>query len=120
MKKIIRVGSRDSKLAVKQTLLALESVKKIHPEIEFELVTMKTTGDKILDRNLDRMGGKGLFVKELDTALSEGRVDITVHSLKDLPIVTPDEPAISSGDSLQPPASHNLIMELSPFLKNSI
>ena len=91
MKKIIRVGSRDSKLAVKQTLLALESVKKIHPEIEFELVTMKTTGDKILDRNLDRMGGKGLFVKELDTALSEGRVDITVHSLKDLPIVTPDE-----------------------------
>jgi len=73
MKKIVRVGSRDSKLAVRQTLLALEGVKEVHPEIEFELVTMKTTGDKILDRNLDQIGGKGLFVKELDKALSEGR-----------------------------------------------
>jgi len=91
MKKIVRVGSRDSKLAVRQTLLALEGVKEVHPEIEFELVTMKTTGDKILDRNLDQIGGKGLFVKELDKALSEGRVDITVHSLKDLPMELPEE-----------------------------
>lgn len=91
MKKIVRVGSRDSRLAVKQTWLALEGVKEAHPEIEFELVTMKTTGDKILDRNLDQIGGKGLFVKELDKALSDGRVDITVHSLKDLPMELPEE-----------------------------
>lgn len=91
MKKIVRVGSRDSKLAVKQTWLALEGVKEVHPEIEFELVTMKTTGDKILDRNLDQIGGKGLFVKELDKALLDGRVDITVHSLKDLPMEISDE-----------------------------
>lgn len=91
MKKIVRVGSRDSKLAVKQTWLALEGVKEAHPEIEFELVTMKTTGDKILDRNLDQIGGKGLFVKELDKALLDGRVDITVHSLKDLPMEISDE-----------------------------
>ncbi len=91
MKKIVRVGSRDSKLAVRQTLLALEGVKEVHPEIQFELVTMKTTGDKILDRNLDQIGGKGLFVKELDKALLEGQVDITVHSLKDLPIEISEE-----------------------------
>lgn len=91
MKKIVRVGSRDSKLAVKQTWLALAGVKEAHPEIEFELVTMKTTGDKILDRNLDQIGGKGLFVKELDKALLDGRVDITVHSLKDLPMEISDE-----------------------------
>ena len=91
MQKIVRVGSRDSMLAVKQTLLALEGVKEVHPEIRFELVTMKTTGDKILDRNLDQIGGKGLFVKELDKSLSEGHVDITVHSLKDLPIDISEE-----------------------------
>ena len=82
----IRVGSRDSRLAIAQTMLVLDEVKKHHPDIEFELITMKTTGDKILDRNLDKIGGKGLFVKELDRALVEGKVDITIHSLKDLPM----------------------------------
>lgn len=52
---------------------------------------MKTTGDKILDRTLDQIGGKGLFVKELDLALREGRVDFTVHSLKDMPMETPED-----------------------------
>ena len=68
MKKV-RVGSRDSKLAVIQTELVLNEIQKKHPEIEFELITMKTTGDKILDRNLDQIGGKGLFVKELDVSI---------------------------------------------------
>lgn len=57
---------------------------------ECELVTMKTTGDKILDRTLDKVGGKGLFVKELDRALAAGEVDLTVHSLKDVPMEQPD------------------------------
>ena len=86
MKRIVRVGSRDSKLAVAQTELVLKEIKKAHPEIEFELITMKTTGDKILDKNLDSIGGKGLFVKELDLALLENRIDLAVHSLKDLPM----------------------------------
>lgn len=86
MKKVIRVGSRESKLAVIQARIVIDSVKRFHPDIEFELVTMKTTGDKILDRNLDQIGGKGLFVKELDRALYDNRVDVTVHSLKDLPM----------------------------------
>lgn len=54
------------------------------------LVTMKTTGDMVLDRTLDQVGGKGLFVKELDRALAEGAVDLTVHSLKDVPMEQPD------------------------------
>ena len=82
----VRVGSRESRLAVIQSELLMEAVKAAHPEIALELVTMKTTGDKILDRTLDKVGGKGLFVKELDAALQDGRVDVTVHSCKDLPM----------------------------------
>ena len=82
----LRVGSRESKLAVVQSQLLMAAVAAAHPEIELELVTMKTTGDKILDRTLDKVGGKGLFVKELDAALRDGRVDVTVHSCKDLPM----------------------------------
>ena len=76
---MIRVGSRESRLAV-----------VMHRLGECELVTMKTTGDKILDRTLDKVGGKGLFVKELDRALAAGEVDLTVHSLKDVPMEQPD------------------------------
>lgn len=90
-KRIIRVGSRESALAVAQTWLVLHQIEAAHPEIEFELVTMKTTGDKILDRTLDKIGGKGLFVKELDRALRNGEVDITVHSLKDVPMEVPQD-----------------------------
>lgn len=82
----LRIGSRESRLAVIQSELVMEGIRKAHPEIELELVTMKTTGDKILDRTLDKIGGKGLFVRELDLALAEGRVDLTVHSCKDLPM----------------------------------
>ena len=84
----LRIGSRESVLAVKQSQLVMEAIRAFDPGIELELVTMKTTGDKILDRTLDKVGGKGLFVRELDAALLEGRVDITVHSCKDLPMET--------------------------------
>lgn len=87
----LRIGSRESKLAVAQTEVVMEAIRTAHPEIELELVTMKTTGDKILDRTLDKVGGKGLFVRELDAALREGRVDITVHSCKDLPMELPED-----------------------------
>ena len=87
MKKLI-VGSRESRLAVIQSELAIQAIRACQPELEVELLTMKTTGDKILDRTLDQVGGKGLFVKELDTALLAGRVDLTVHSSKDLPMET--------------------------------
>lgn len=84
----IRVGSRESRLAIVQAELVMEAIHLADPSVVLELVTMKTTGDRILDRTLDQVGGKGLFVKELDAALLDGRVDLTVHSLKDLPMET--------------------------------
>lgn len=84
MKKI-KLGSRDSKLAVIQA----EMVRSAIPT-PCELITMKTTGDMILDKTLDQIGGKGLFVKELDRALAAGEVDFTVHSLKDMPMEQPE------------------------------
>lgn len=86
MKKKIKIGSRESRLAVVQSELVMEAIRFHHPDLETELVTMKTTGDLILDRTLDKIGGKGLFVKELDRALMEGRTDLSVHSLKDMPM----------------------------------
>lgn len=86
MMRKIRVGSRESKLAVIQSQIVIERIKKYHPELEFELITMKTTGDKILDKTLDKIGGKGLFVKELDKALLNHEIDLAVHSLKDMPM----------------------------------
>lgn len=87
----IRVGSRDSKLAVVQSEIIMDLIHKTYPELELELITMKTTGDLILDRSLDKVGGKGLFVKELDHALREGKIDLAIHSLKDMPMETPED-----------------------------
>lgn len=91
MKRCLRIGSRDSKLAVAQTMLVVQALQKLLPDTEIQLVTMKTTGDRVLNRELDQIGGKGLFVRELDDALREHRVDLTVHSLKDLPTVLPED-----------------------------
>ena len=82
----IGVGSRESRLAVVQSMSVVDFLRAKHPGTDVALLTMKTTGDKILDRTLDKVGGKGLFVKELDVALREHRADITVHSLKDMPM----------------------------------
>ena len=89
MSRKIRIGSRKSRLAVIQTELVMEMIRETHPEIELELITMETTGDRRLDVTLDKIGGKGLFVKELDRALLEGRIDLAVHSLKDMPMEEP-------------------------------
>ena len=69
----------------------MKLIAAAEPEAELELVTMKTTGDKILDKTLDKIGGKGLFVRELDQALRDGRADFTVHSLKDMPMQVPED-----------------------------
>lgn len=91
MTRKIVVGSRESALAVVQSMAVIDHLKAAHPELEISLLTMKTTGDKILDRTLDKVGGKGLFVKELDLALRERRADLTVHSLKDMPMEVSEE-----------------------------
>ncbi len=64
----------------------MDAIQRNNPDLALELITMKTTGDKILGQKLDTIGGKGLFVKELETALQEERVDICVHSYKDVPV----------------------------------
>jgi len=87
MKRHVRVGSRDSLLARLQSEIFLSAVGEANPDIAFELVTMKTTGDIVQSRSLSEVGGKGLFVKELDAALINGEIDISVSSLKDLPSV---------------------------------
>ena len=87
----IVIGSRDSKLAVVQAQMVIDFLREAHPGSEVDLATFKTTGDKILDRRLDQIGGKGLFVKELDAALRAGECDYTVHSCKDLPMEVPDD-----------------------------
>jgi len=87
----IVVGSRESRLAVVQSMTVVDFLKSKHPGMDVELLTMKTTGDRILDRTLDKVGGKGLFVKELDIALREHRADVTVHSLKDMPMAVPND-----------------------------
>ena len=84
--KKIRIGSRESRLAISQSEIVRDIIKKNCPWYEVEIITMKTTGDIILNKTLDKIGGKGLFVKELDKALLENKVDITVHSLKDIPM----------------------------------
>ena len=89
-KKLI-IGSRESLLAVRQSELVVDYLRNNFPQMQIELITMKTTGDKILHKRLDEIGGKGLFVKELDQALREGRTDLSVHSLKDLPAEIPED-----------------------------
>ena len=105
--KTLIVGSRDSALAVAQSMTVVRHLQEMLPDTEVRLLTMKTTGDKILDRTLDQVGGKGLFVKELDAALRDGRADITVHSLKDVPMeVAADLPAAPArGLRASPPGS---------------
>ena len=87
----IVIGSRESKLAVVQSEMVMAFLREAHPDCTVELATFKTTGDKILDRRLDQIGGKGLFVKELDAALRAEECDYTVHSCKDLPMDIPDD-----------------------------
>ena len=85
MRKVV-IGSRESRLAVIQSEIVKKYIEEQNPDIQVEILTMKTTGDIILDRTLGKIGGKGLFVKELDKALLEKRSDISVHSLKDMPM----------------------------------
>jgi hydroxymethylbilane synthase len=87
----IRVLSRESALAIRQAELVLAAIKKYDPALTAEIITMKTEGDRIQDTPLDTIGGKGLFVKELDAALRAGRGDICVHSMKDMPALDGDD-----------------------------
>ncbi|HEY4163343.1 MAG TPA: hydroxymethylbilane synthase [Dongiaceae bacterium] len=87
---IVRVGTRGSPLALIQAEMVSRALLSAHPELACEIVPIKTTGDKVQDRTLNEIGGKGLFTKEIEEALLEGRIDLAVHSMKDMPTVLPD------------------------------
>ena len=90
MREILRIATRQSPLALWQANFVKDELEKYHPNLTVELVTMVTKGDVILDTPLAKIGGKGLFVKELELALLEERADIAVHSMKDVPMSFPE------------------------------
>ena len=91
MKKIIKIGTRASLLAMAQSTNIKECIKAQYPGITVELVKIITKGDRILDVPLAKVGGKGLFVKEIEEAMLRGEIDLAVHSMKDVPSELPEE-----------------------------
>lgn len=89
-RKTIRVGTRESKLAMFQTNLTVARLKQSFPQLQFEICPVTTHGDKVRNKPLFELGGRGVFVKELEEALLADEVDLVVHSLKDLPTDMPD------------------------------
>ena len=88
-KKLV-IASRESPLAMWQALHIQSRLQALYPQTTVEILGMTTTGDQILDTPLAKVGGKGLFVKELETALADGRADLAVHSMKDVPMNLPE------------------------------
>lgn len=84
------IASRESALAMWQSQYIRDRLRALYPQTEVSILGMTTQGDQILDVTLSKIGGKGLFVKELETALEDGRADLAVHSLKDVPMNLPD------------------------------
>ena len=94
--RIIRIATRKSPLALWQAEYVKAQLEKLHPGIQVELLGMTTRGDKILDTPLAKVGGKGLFVKELEVAMLEKRADLAVHSMKDVPVEFPQGLGLST------------------------
>ncbi|HEY1796276.1 MAG TPA: hydroxymethylbilane synthase [Stellaceae bacterium] len=91
----LRIGTRGSPMALYQANLVHDRLTAAHPGLAAEIIPIRTTGDRVQDRALAEIGGKGLFSKEIETALAEHRVDLAVHSLKDMETVLPDGLAIT-------------------------
>lgn len=90
MKNKLRIGTRGSRLALAQTGMIRAALSQLYPAIDFQIEIIKTTGDKLKTAPLTLIGGQGVFTKELQDALLDNRIDIAVHSLKDLPTITPE------------------------------
>ena len=99
----LRIATRESRLALCQTEMVAAALRARHPGLEVELVGMTTRGDRVLDRPLAQVGGKGLFVKELEAALDDGRADIAVHSMKDVPMHLPPQFALATFGAREDP-----------------
>lgn len=88
--KVIKIGTRGSLLALEQTNQVIAALKEKYPHLHIEKVILRTQGDKILDKPLFEFGGKGMFITEFEEALAEERIDLAVHSAKDMPIELAD------------------------------
>ncbi|MBO0440019.1 hydroxymethylbilane synthase [Candidatus Enterococcus ikei] len=88
--KTVRVGTRNSPLAMKQTMIVLDLLKEVYGDFPVEIVPMTTKGDQMLSVSLSKIGGKGLFINEVEQALLAGEIDFAVHSLKDMPAKVAD------------------------------
>jgi len=99
----LRIGTRASALARIQTDWVIEKLLNAHPALQIETVVIRTTGDAVIDRALSKIGGKGLFTKELEDALLVGKIDLAVHSLKDLPTEFADGLALGAVPERQDP-----------------
>ncbi|MYL19932.1 hydroxymethylbilane synthase [Halobacillus litoralis] len=95
MRKII-IGSRKSNLAITQTEWVIDQLKQIDPSYDFEIKRITTKGDQILDVTLSKVGGKGLFIKEIEQAMYDGTIDMAVHSMKDMPAVVAEGLTVAS------------------------
>lgn len=89
MTQTLRIGARGSLLSTRQTGLVAAAIQNANPGLNIQIIPIKTTGDVVLDRPLSEIGGKGLFTREIQRALVDGRIDLAVHSFKDLPITQP-------------------------------
>lgn len=108
MKQEIIVGTRGSKLALTQTNWVKAQLESLNPHLKFSIKIIHTSGDKITDVALSRIGGKGLFTKELEVALQEGKIDLAVHSLKDIPTEIPPDLTLGAIPEREDP--HDLLI----------
>lgn len=107
----IRIGSRKSQLALVQTYWVQEQLQKLFPDRQFEVQTMSTQGDKILDVALSKIGDKGLFTKELELGMINNEIDLAVHSLKDLPTRLPEGLVLGAVTEREDPADALVVHE---------
>lgn len=91
MKSKITIGTRGSKLALTQTNMVIDAIKMCYPNIKIDIKKIKTTGDKILDKSLSKIGGKGLFIAEIEKALKDHEIDLAIHSMKDVQNIVSEE-----------------------------
>ena len=87
--RVLRLGTRGSRLALAQSQMMADAIMQAHRGVRVELITIRTSGDRIADRPLSEFGGKGLFTKELEQALLSEQIDLAVHSYKDVPVTMP-------------------------------
>jgi hydroxymethylbilane synthase len=99
----LRIATRESRLAMRQTEMVMAAIAARYPDIALEIVGMTTRGDQVLDRPLSKIGGKGVFIKELEVALEDGRADIAVHSMKDVPMALPQAFALATFGAREDP-----------------